>query len=105
MSDSIEEIARKLNEQDPIDIDSLVKAFDQVFYKTPKGEDPVEAEHVQGVCLNSTGSVEELIEKLEAAKEAHPKFVRIGEREYNCESPGSLSRLIDGIRIGTSHER
>ena len=81
MSESIEELAEKLNNQRPIDIESLAEAFDQVFYTEPEGKDPVEAEHVKGLCIRTTGSVDELIEKLETAKQAKPDFVRINDRE------------------------
>ena len=99
MSD-IEELARKLNQQNPVDIRAITESFDGVFYNQPKGEDPVEAKHIDGVCISSEGSVEGLLEKLEMAKQVEPKFVRIGNREYTIDSPKSLSRLIDGIRIG-----
>ena len=103
MSD-LEEFAEKLNNQRPIDIDALAEAFDTVFYTEPDGKDPVEAEHVKGLCISSTGSVEELIEKLETAREAKPDFIRIDDNEYNLDSDTSFRRLIDGIRIGTAHD-
>jgi len=99
MSD-IEELARKLNRQNPVDIRAITESFDGVFYNQPKGENPVEARHIDGVCISSEGSVEDLLEKLEMARRVEPKFIRIGETEYNFDSPKSLSRLIDGIRIG-----
>jgi len=99
MSD-IEELARKLNRQNPVDIQAIIECFDGVFYNQPKGSGPVEAENIGGVCISSEGSVEDLVEKLEMAKRVKPKFIRIGEREYVVDSPKSLSRLIDGIRIG-----
>jgi len=103
MSD-IEEFAKKLNNQRPIDIEALAEAFDKVFYKEPEGKDPVEAEHVNGLWISSTGSVEELIKKLEIAKEAKPDWIRINDSEYNLDSENSFRRLIDGIRIGIAHD-
>lgn len=99
MSD-IEEFAEKLNNQNPVDLDSLKEAFDTIFYEPPEGSDPVEAKHVDGLSIQSVGSIEELVNKLETAKEANPKFVQIGDREYLLDSETSLSRLIDGILIG-----
>lgn len=100
---NLEEFAEKLNNQRPIDIEALAEAFDQVFYTEPEGKDPIEAEHVKGLCIRSTGSIEELIEKLETAREAEPDFVRIDDHEYDLDSDTSFRRLIDGIRIGTEH--
>jgi hypothetical protein len=103
MSD-IKKFARELNEQDPIDFESLAETFDQIFYKEPKGKNPLEAEHVDGVSIRSVGSTEELIQKLQTAKEAKPSFVQIGDREYIFDSECSLSRLIDGIRLGQRND-
>lgn len=100
MSD-IEEFAEKLNNQNPIDLESLAEAFDTVFYQEPEGTDPVEAKHVDGLTISSPQNVEEVVEKLNAAKEVKPRFIQIGDREYTFDSKNSLSRLIDGIRIGS----
>ena len=99
MSD-IEEFAEKLNNQDPVDFESLKQSFDQIFYKEPEGGRPLEAEHVNGMSIKSVGSTEELIDKLQTAQKAKPRFVQIGDREYILDSELSLSRLIDGIRLG-----
>ena len=101
MSD-IEEFAKKLNEQEPIDFDSLKEAFDQIFYDNPEGSNPVEAKHVKGLSIRSVGDVDSLVKKLEVAKEAEPKFIQIGKREYHFDSNRSLANLINGIRIGQS---
>lgn len=103
MSD-IEEFANKLNSQNPVDFDTLKEAFDQIFYKDPGGDYPIEAKHVDGLSIKSVGSTKELIGKLRTAKEAKPKFIQIEDREYIFESEGSLSRLIDGIRLGAQNE-
>lgn len=103
MSD-IEEFAERLNNQNPVDFDSLKKAFDQIFYEEPEGAAPLEAEHVDGMSIRSVGSTEELIDKLQTAKKAKPSFVQIGEKEYIFDSERSLSRLIDGIRLGTRND-
>ncbi len=100
MSDSIRELAEELNEQDPVDIESLAEAFDTVFYYPPEGERPVEAEHVDGFTIGSPENVEDLIQKLRKAQETDPSFIQIGEREYMFKSRDSLSRLIDGIKLG-----
>lgn len=100
MSD-LEEFAEELNNQDPVDFESLAEAFDTVFYEEPEGSNPVEAKHVSGLTISSPQSVEEVVEKLDAAREVRPKFIQIGDREYTFDSEKSLSRLIDGIRIGS----
>jgi hypothetical protein len=100
MSD-IEEFANELNSQNPVDFESLAEAFDTVFYENPEGTNPVEAKHVSGLTISSPKSVDEIVEKLDVAKEVNPDFVQIGEREYIFDSEDSLSRLIDGIRIGS----
>lgn len=103
MSD-IEELAEELNNQEPVDIDKLCEAFDQIFYESPEGTDPVEAKHVKGLTISSPKDVSELVEKLEAAREAHPEFIQIGDQEYLFDSERSLSNLIQGIRIGYRSE-
>lgn len=100
MSDSIEEFARELNNQDPVNFDALAEAFDTIFYQEPQGSRPVEAEHVDGLTINSPESVDELVNKLETAKQANPRFIQIGNREYTFDSKRGVSRLIDGIQIG-----
>lgn len=100
MSD-IEEIARELNNQDPVDFDSLAEAFDTVFYQEPEGTNPVEAKHVSGFVIKSPENLQEVVDKLNTAKQADPNFIQIGGREYTFDSEKSLSRLIDGIRIGS----
>lgn len=100
MSDSIRELAEELNKQDPVDIENLAEAFDTVFYKPPEGERPVEAEHVDGFTISSPENVEDLVQKLRKAEETNPEFIQIGDREYMFKSRDSLSRLIDGIKIG-----
>lgn len=103
----IEALAEKLNSQNPLDIGSLTQIFDRVYYKEPEGSDPVEAKHVNGFTISSPENAKELVQKLRKAKEANPKFIQIGDREYIFDSKTSLSRLIDGIMIGTEseHER
>lgn len=104
MSD-IEEFANKLNNQNPVDLDSLAEAFDTVFYEEPEGTNPVEAKHVSGFVISSPESTKELVDKLRKAKKANPNHICIGEREYTLDSKNSLSRLIDGILIGSQSER
>lgn len=103
-NESLEELVETLNEEDPVDIEKLAEAFDQVFYEEPEGDRPVESEHVRGLTVSSPGSVGELLSKLEEARGLHPDFIQIGGREYTFDSSRSLDRMIDGIRLGSGND-
>jgi len=103
-NENLEELVETLNEEDPVDIEKLAEAFDQVFYEEPDGDRPVESEHVRGLTVSSLGSVDELLRKLEEARGLQPDFVQIGGREYTFESDGSFDRMIDGIRLGRGND-
>ena len=103
-NESLEELVETLNEEDPVDIEKLAEAFDQVFYEEPEGDRPVESEHVRGLTVSSPRSVGELLSKLEEARGLRPDFIQIGGREYTFDSGGSLDRMIDGIRLGSGND-
>lgn len=102
MSDqNLEDFVENLNKENPVDIEKLAEAFDQVFYDDPDGNRPIESEHVRGLTVSSPRSVEDLLAKLEEARGLQPDFVQIGDREYTFDSSRSFNRMIDGIRLGS----